>query len=103
MLNAGSRQPNGDRYGKYLDGPGQWLNLAAPVRSFARVSFDVLRQMIRPHELPGAVRADELLLPGVRPLVPGQLVRPGELPAAAFELAREGLLTCNTIHIAISV
>lgn len=48
----------------------------------AGVALHVLRQMIAPHESPRAHRADELLLAGVGPLVPGELVAAGELPAA---------------------
>ncbi len=44
--------------------------------------LDVLRQVVGPHEPLVALRALEALLPRVRPLVPLQLVRPGEpLPA----------------------
>ena len=40
--------------------------------------LDVFEEMVRPDEGPGARHAHELLLPSVRPLVPAQLVAPGE-------------------------
>ena len=40
------------------------------------MSLDVKRKVIRSSELPVAVVAAERLVPGVLPLVPGQLVRP---------------------------
>lgn len=42
------------------------------------VALDVLEEVVRPDEGPGAGAAHELLLPGVRPLVAAQLVAPGE-------------------------
>lgn len=48
--------------------------------------------MVAAHESPVAHGADELLLPGVRAAVPGQLVGAGEPLVAAFPAAAEGLL-----------
>ncbi len=42
------------------------------------MALDVLEEVVRPDEGPGAGAAHELLLPGVRPLVAAQLVTPGE-------------------------
>lgn len=48
--------------------------------------------MIAAHEAPVAHGTDELLLAGVRPAVPGELVRAGEPLVASFPAAAEGLL-----------
>lgn len=61
-----------------------WGNAA-----FLRVPLHMFRQMIRSHELPFANLANELLLAGVRPLVSGELIRPGESSPATFPLADE--------------
>lgn len=44
----------------------------------------VLREVVAPHEALLAERAAELLLPGVGPVVAGQLIRAGELLKAVW-------------------
>lgn len=52
----------------------------------------VLGQVVGAHEATRAHVAAELLLPRVRPLVPGQFVRPAEAAAAVRPGAQEGPL-----------
>ncbi len=51
--------------------------------------------MVGPHEPLVADRADEVLLPGVGPGVPGQLVGAGEALPAPGPVARERALACT--------
>jgi hypothetical protein len=53
----------------------------------------VLREVVGPHEPAAAHGAAELLLAGVSSPVPGELVRPGEVAAAALHLAFVRALT----------
>lgn len=54
---------------------------------FVLVRFDVLGQVVTPHEPLAAVRAHEALLPSVSPQVSLQLVRPGEALATEEPVA----------------
>ena len=54
--------------------------------------LDVLREVVRPHELLVALRALEALLARVRPPVPLQLVGAGEALSAEEPAADEGAL-----------
>ena len=56
------------------------------------VPLHVKRQMVRPGESSLTQFAVERFVPRVFPLMPGQLVRPGEPPAAVLPLADVGLL-----------
>jgi len=57
------------------------------------MALHVERQVIAPREAPLADDALEGFGPRVFPVVPGQLIRPGEPPLALRPLAGVGLLT----------
>ena len=61
--------------------------------------LDVLQQVVRPHERAAAGGAHELLLAGVRALVPGQLVTAREDLVAIFVRTVEWLLSWKCISI----
>ena len=61
--------------------------------------LDVLQQVVRPHERAAAGGAHELLLAGVRTLVPGQLVTAREDLVAVFVRTVEWLLSWKCISI----
>jgi len=54
----------------------------------------MLTEVVGSHEAFLADRADKVLLPCVRPDVPGELVGPGELLEAGGPVARERTLAC---------
>ncbi len=66
-------------------------------RHVSRIAASITHspQVIRSHEPLVADRADEVLLAGVRPRVPGQLVGAGEALAAAGPRTGKGTLACN--------
>lgn len=55
----------------------------------------VFRQVVAAHEAAVAHVAHELLLPGVRAAVAGELVGAGELLVAALPVTAERLLACG--------
>lgn len=55
----------------------------------------MLGEVIAAHEAPLAHRAGELLLPRVRPAVPGEFVRASKPPLAALPAATERLFSCK--------
>jgi len=59
------------------------------------VALHMFRQMVGPHEAPSADIASKLLLPGVRPLMAGELVGAGECASTALPLARKRLFSCK--------
>lgn len=59
------------------------------------VAPGVLGQVVAAHEALLAQRAAELLLSGVSAVVPGQLIRAGELLVTALPVAFERPLTCR--------
>jgi len=61
------------------------------------VAAHVERQVVRAAEAPGAQLAPEGLHARVLPVVPGQLVGPGEAPDAALPRAHVRLLTCGRL------
>ena len=69
----------------------------------ARVPLDVLGQVVAAHEAPLADGAGELLLAGVRALVPGELVAAREAPAAVLVRAGERPLAGVRARVGLQV
>lgn len=67
------------------------------------VPLHVQSQVVGPGERPVAQVALEGPVPRVLAVVPGELVRAGELPAAAFPVAVVGLLTCVRPEVSLQV
>lgn len=63
-------------------------------RAEARVAACVLGQVVAASEALGAERAGKALLPRVRPVVAGQLVRARKLLVAAWPVTGKGALSC---------
>lgn len=67
------------------------------------VSLHVLAEVVAAHKSPIASGAHEFLLPGVRSLVPRQLVGSREATAAVLPLAEEGTLAGVTAGVRFQV